>query len=73
MWDDLADAHVPTHKRAAAPVDYSGRHIGCPVEWFRLVLPVVRGKGELAVALYLYRLRWSNETARVGSERAPAS
>ena len=33
------------------------RHIGCPLWWFRLVFPVVRGKNELAVALYIYRLR----------------
>jgi hypothetical protein len=33
------------------------RHIGCPLSWFRLVLPVVHGKNELAVALYIYRLR----------------
>ena len=33
------------------------RHIGCPLAWFRLVFPVVHGKNELAVALYLYRLR----------------
>jgi hypothetical protein len=32
-------------------------HIGCPLSWFRLVFPVVRGKSELAVALWLYRLR----------------
>jgi hypothetical protein len=33
------------------------RHIGCPLSWFRLVLPVVHGKNELAVAQYIYRLR----------------
>jgi hypothetical protein len=25
--------------------------------WFKLVFPIVRGKNELAVALYIYRLR----------------
>lgn len=35
----------------------TGRHIGCPLSWFKLVFPIVRGKNELAVALYLYRLR----------------
>jgi hypothetical protein len=33
------------------------RHIGCPLSWFSLVFPVVKGKHELAVALYVYRLR----------------
>jgi hypothetical protein len=33
------------------------RHIGCPLWWFKLVFPIVRGKNELAVALYIYRLR----------------
>jgi hypothetical protein len=48
--DPLAD--VPS----AEEVD-AGRHIiGCPLEWFKLVFSVVRGKNELAVALYVYRL-----------------
>lgn len=37
--------------------DDDDRHIGCPVWWLRLVFPIVRGKGELAAALYLFRLR----------------
>jgi CRP-like cAMP-binding protein len=37
--------------------DDGARHIGCPLAWFRLVFSVVHGKNELAVALYLYRLR----------------
>ena len=43
----------------------SSRHIGCPLAWFRRVFPVVRGKRELAVALYLYRLRSIRRTASV--------
>jgi hypothetical protein len=35
----------------------SSRHIGCPLSWFKLVFPVVRGKNELAVALFIYRQR----------------
>jgi hypothetical protein len=31
------------------------RHIGCPLTWFKRVFPIVRGKNELAVALFLYR------------------
>ena len=34
-----------------------GGHIGCPLSWFKLVFPIVRGKNELAVALHIYRLR----------------
>jgi hypothetical protein len=30
--------------------------IGCPLSWFKRVFPVVHGKNELAIALYLYRL-----------------
>ena len=48
-----------------------GRHIGCPLWWFTLVFPVVRGKNELAVALYLYRLRSirRSRTVAVSNER----
>lgn len=38
-------------------IDDSLGHIGCPLAWLRDVFPVVHGKNELAVALYLYRLR----------------
>jgi hypothetical protein len=51
--DDLA-AKPPAGR--ARPIN-SARHIGCPLSWFTLVFPVVRGKNELAVALYIYRLR----------------
>jgi hypothetical protein len=39
-----------------APKRRDGRHIGCPLTWFKAVLPVVRGKNELVVALAIYRL-----------------
>jgi hypothetical protein len=32
-----------------------GRHIGCPLWWFRRALAAVKSKDQLAVALYLYR------------------
>jgi hypothetical protein len=51
--DDLGTRSTHRKVRAHPP---SG-HIGCPLSWFNLVFPVVRGKGELAVALYIYRLR----------------
>ena len=52
--DDLNDPAPARRPRIAVDV---ARHIGCPLAWFRLVFPVVRGKNELAVALYIYRLR----------------
>jgi hypothetical protein len=33
------------------------RFFGCPIWWLRAVLPVVKSKGELVVAMYLFRLR----------------
>jgi hypothetical protein len=58
--DDIANA--PTLKCRKRQQDgragsSAARHIGCPLGWFTWVYPVVRSKGELAVALYLYRLR----------------
>jgi hypothetical protein len=38
-------------------VSETSRHIGCPLSWFKRVFSLVRGKNELAVALYIYRLR----------------
>ena len=42
---------------SVAPAVSSSRHIGCPMWWLKAVLPVVHGKNEVAVALFLYRLR----------------
>lgn len=55
-------------QRLPAP---GSRHIGCPLAWFKRVYPVVRGKGELAVALYLYRLRTiqQSRTVAISNER----
>jgi hypothetical protein len=67
--DDLSGPQrAPRRPRAA--VDTS-RHLGCPLWWFRLVFPVVGGKNELAVALYLYRLRivHHSRTVTVTNER----
>jgi hypothetical protein len=53
--DDLADVSpVPRHR---ATINTTDRLIGCPVWWLKAVLPIVYGKNELAVALFLYRLR----------------
>ena len=58
-FDDLFDdskgdplADVPPAKGVAEHEKF----IGCPLEWFKLVFPVVHGKNELAIALYVYRL-----------------
>ena len=32
-------------------------HIGCPVEWLKRVLPLVKKKEQLGVAIWLYRRR----------------
>jgi hypothetical protein len=56
--DPLDDVRTTASRPKAAKVSASrDGHIGCPLSWFRLVFPVVRGKNELAVALWLYRLR----------------
>ena len=64
LWDDdggndLADVVQPQRMRKAKPrtAEDPSRHIGCPMWWFKAVYPIVRGKGELAVALFLYRQR----------------
>jgi hypothetical protein len=49
--DDLMNVQIPKAATTGA------RHIGCPMWWFSLVFPIARSKGELAVAIYLYRLR----------------
>ena len=52
--DDLQNISVPRRRNGGSG---PARHIGCPLEWFAWIYPVVRGKHELAVALYIYRLR----------------
>ena len=52
--DDIANAPAPKRSRVGADPSH---HIGCPLWWFKLVFPIVHGKNELAVALYIYRLR----------------
>jgi hypothetical protein len=45
----------PAWQKAEKPKRRSGRHIGCSVSWLAWVLPLVRSKQQLALALYLYR------------------
>jgi hypothetical protein len=33
------------------------KHIGCPVAWLKRVLPLVKSKEQLAVAMWLHRRR----------------
>jgi hypothetical protein len=70
--DDL-NVQLPRHRAARVSAD-TDRHIGCPLWWFTLVYPAVRGKGELAIALYLYRLRviQQSRTVKVSNERLSA-
>jgi hypothetical protein len=78
MTDDLwaegkDDLNVQSIRRATR-TNTGARHIGCPLWWFTQVYPAVRGKGELAVALYLYRLRVIQRscTVKVSNERLSA-
>jgi hypothetical protein len=54
LLNELMDEPAP---EPAEQVDDSSRFIGCPISWFDRVFPLVHGKGELAVSLYVYRLR----------------
>lgn len=47
-FDDPAWKNLKTKHRHS-------RLIGCPVDWFAWVLPLVRSQQQLAMALYLYR------------------
>jgi hypothetical protein len=64
LWQQ-ADATVANRGRPDQPF------IGCPLSWFKRVFPVVHGKNELAVALYLYRLSkvCGSRTMVVSNER----
>jgi hypothetical protein len=75
LWTEsqVDDLNVKSQRRRRVRTD-GDRFIGCPLWWFALVYPAVRGKGELAVALYLYRLRviQRSRTVRVSNERLAA-
>jgi hypothetical protein len=53
LFVDGQDPFVDTAQQK--PKRRSGRHIGCQVPWLAWVLPLVRSKEQLALALYLYR------------------
>jgi hypothetical protein len=54
---DLIDEIVGKKGRPRKAAKDPSHFIGCPVWWLRHVLPVVRSKYQLAVALYLWRRR----------------
>lgn len=43
--------------RSAGRARTNGAFFGCPLSWIKKVAPLVHGKGELLVAIYLWRLR----------------
>jgi hypothetical protein len=55
--DDIANAPMPKRWRSGRRAGNSAQHIGCPVWWLRCVLPAVKSKKQLVVALYLWRRR----------------
>jgi hypothetical protein len=49
---------VETLESSVAPKrQRAGLHIGCPLEWLKQILPLVKTKDQLAVALWLHRRR----------------
>jgi hypothetical protein len=66
-WVEVIDGDVPpsgldkfrstTASTPAKTKPVRVRQIGCPLDWFEQVYPIMKSKGELAVALYLWRLR----------------
>jgi hypothetical protein len=55
--DGFEDIKPAPARKAKGKAKGDGRHIGCPLWWFKAVLPVVQSKNELVVALALWRLR----------------
>jgi hypothetical protein len=74
--DPLDDKPSPAPKRSKrVRVADSNRHIGCPLWWFKLALSIMpHSSHELAVALYVYRLRivHYSKTVSVSNERLAA-
>jgi hypothetical protein len=65
--DDILNTPTAKHRRNGD----AARLIGCPLWWFTWVFPIVHGKNELAIALYVYRLRiiQHSRTVKVSNER----
>ena len=52
LWKEAEKAARATPRRRR-----SKTFIGCPLWWLRWVLPLTRSEGQLAAALWVYRLR----------------
>ena len=57
VYRDGRRIEVETVEPSVAPRRRTNRYIGCPLEWLRRVLPIVKTKEQLAVALWLRRRR----------------
>src|SRR5262245_36092039 len=70
--DPLDDKPSPAIKRSTrVRVAGDTRYIGCPLWWFKLAVSITRSGHELAVALYIYRLRivHRSRTVSLSNER----
>src|SRR5262245_20543178 len=74
--DPLDDKPPPTPKRSRrVRVAGDTRYIGCPLWWFKLALSIMpHSSHELAVAIYVYRLRLvhHSKTVSISNERLAA-
>jgi hypothetical protein len=56
MYEDpFDDPHWRDTKKTSSRGKRADRFIGCPVSWFQWVVPLVKSKEQLIVALWLYR------------------
>jgi hypothetical protein len=57
VYRDGQKIEVGTLNRVTPKRQRADRHIGCPVEWLKRVLPLVQSKEQLAAAIWLHRRR----------------
>jgi hypothetical protein len=53
--DVLGDPFMMHPQKITKPKRRTGSHIGCPAPWFAWVFPLMNGKNQLGLVLYLYR------------------
>jgi hypothetical protein len=73
--DPLDNKPLPPKRSKRVRVAGDTRYIGCPLWWFKLALSIMpHSSHELAVALYVYRLRivHHSKTVSVSNERLDA-
>ena len=70
--DDLDFVGGKPARSAGLSTDH-GAFFGCPLSWIKKVAPLVHGKGELLVAIYLWRLREWSLAARRSCWATPGS